>query len=66
MHLYNSQSESFAAVASHSDNPVALGAHRTASNLTSSPQMCILCQEEQDLSRTSRSLVLCAYIQRFV
>ena len=50
----------------HADNPVALGAKRTASNLTSLPQMCILCQEEQDVTHTGRSLVLCAYVQRYI
>ena len=44
---------------------MALGARRTASSRTSVPQMCILCQEEQELTHTGRSLVLCAYIQRY-
>jgi len=60
-----SRSESFDGSAAHGGSPVALGARRTASSLTSAPQMCILCQEEQELTHTGRSLVLCAYIQRY-
>jgi len=60
-----SQPESLADNVSHAGSPVALGTKRTASSLVSVPQMCILCQEEQELTHTGRSLVLCAYVQRY-
>jgi len=60
-----SQSESFDGSSTHGGSTVALGAKRTASTVTSLPQMCILCQEEQELTHTGRSLVLCAYVQRY-
>lgn len=61
----DSQCKSVDGGVTHVGSPVAVGAKRTASNLTSVPQMCILCQEEQELTHTGRSLVLCAYIQRY-
>jgi len=60
-----SQSEFCDVSGSHGASPVALGTKRTTSTLTCVPQMCILCQEEQELTHTGRSLVLCAYIQRY-
>jgi len=60
-----SQSESFGGSSAHGGSTVALGTKRTASSVTSLPQMCILCQEEQELTHTGRSLVLCAYVQRY-
>jgi len=63
--LVYSQSELVDVVGSHSGSPVALGTRRTVSSQTCAPQMCILCQEEQELTHTGRSLVLCSYIQRY-
>ena len=65
MFVYYSQPELFDVTGAHGGSPVALGTKRSASNLTCMPQMCILCQEEQELTHTGRSLVLCAYIQRY-
>ena len=61
----HSQSELCDVSGSHGGSPVALGTRHTATNLTCLPQMCILCQEEQELTHTGRSLVLCAYVQRY-
>ena len=61
-----SQCESVVSGGAHGGSCVALGGKRTASSRASVPQMCILCQEEQELTLTGRSLVLCAYIQRYV
>ena len=60
-----SQFDSFDGSGAHGGSPVALGARRTVGSLTLVPQMCILCQEEQELTHTGRSLVLCAYVQRY-
>jgi len=64
-YVVTSELDSSNDVGAHGAICVALGAKRSASGRTSVPQMCILCQEEQDLTLTGRSLVLCAYIQRY-
>lgn len=44
--------------------PVALGAKRSAPVATTDRQMCILCQEEQDILHNDRAMVLSAFVQK--
>lgn len=47
--------------------PRAIGLNKSmASNMTVSKQVCILCQEEQDITHTGRAIVLAAFIQKLV
>ena len=46
--------------------PRAIGLKKsTPSNMTLSKQVCILCQEEQEIAHTGRAMVLAAFVQKY-
>ena len=46
--------------------PRAIGLKKsTPSNMILSKQVCILCQEEQEIAHTGRAMVLAAFVQKY-
>lgn len=46
------------------DDPVAVGMKQSAKSIANEEHTCILCREEQEVSKSGRCLVLAAFVQR--